>query len=175
MGEIKIIKHTNDLKNNWTETKAMLNKVKLYTNLKELKRDSKKPEYTSLALFKPARILDFIYEKQDPNWSREENKQLELFYSNELKRVEKLPFKFKYEFEDDEGKHSNLMIDDWELGALFLKYKQDYKLACEKVKEKYFKKDLLFFLGTTKRHHNRSRNPFMIIGTFPSPKISESK
>jgi hypothetical protein len=75
----------NNLSNNWTEIKTILNKVKLYTNIKELIGDSKKPEYTSLALFKPARILDFTYEKQDPNQNREENKQLELFTLKELK------------------------------------------------------------------------------------------
>jgi hypothetical protein len=67
------------------------------------------------------------------------------------------------------------MIDDWDLGAFSLKFKQDHKLAYEKVKEKYLKKDLFFFLGTTKQYHNIAPNPFMIIGTFPSPEISESK
>ena len=47
--------------------------------------------------------------------------------------------------------------------------------ACEKVKEKYFdnfakEKDLYFILGTTKEHHNVSRNPFIIIGAVPFPK-----
>jgi hypothetical protein len=59
---------------------------------------------------------------------------------------------------------------------LFLKYKDNHELACKKVKEKYFddfahKKDLHFFLGTTKQHHNTAKNPFIIIGTFHPNKI----
>ena len=49
---------------------------------------------------------------------------------------------------------------------------------CQKVKEKYFdwmakKRDLYFFLGTTQRHHNYAKNPFIIIGAFYPPKIQE--
>jgi uncharacterized protein (DUF488 family) len=47
-----------------------------------------------------------------------------------------------------------------------------------KVKEKYFdefvrKKDLYFFLGTTKQFHNVAPNPFIIIGTFYPPKTKK--
>jgi hypothetical protein len=170
IGDCKIIDHINT-SNNWEKRKKALSKVKLYTNLEELITDSKKPIYTSLAFFKPTKILDFKFEKQSATWSREESKQLNLFSPNDFKRVEKIPFKFKYIFEDDEGKKSALMITDWEIGVLFLKYKQNHELACQKVKEKYFddfahKKDLHFFLGTAKEHHNISKNPFIIVGTF---------
>ena len=177
--ELKRIGHI-DTKNNWEERKNILKNVKLYKNMKELKADSKKPKCISLAFFKPAKILDFIIEEQDATWSREENKQLELFFPNNFKRVEKLPFKFKYVFEDDEGNVSRLSITDWEIGALFLRYKDDHKLACQKVREKYFddfarKKDLHFFLGTTKAHHNTAKNPFIIIGTFHPNKTIDDK
>ncbi len=33
--------------------------------------------------------------------------------------VRKLPYKFSYRFEDISGKSSTLMIEDWEIGALF--------------------------------------------------------
>ncbi|MCA6084941.1 hypothetical protein [Candidatus Endomicrobiellum agilis] len=94
--------------------------------------------------------MDFEFKEQDPNWSVEESKQLDMFASNNFKRVEKLPFKFKYIFKDESGKSSKLTIIDWETGALFLRYKKDFKLACEKVKEKYLNdfargKDLYFF------------------------------
>ena len=177
--ECKRIGHI-DTKNNWEKRRNILNSIKLYKNMKKLIADSKKPKYTSLAFFKPTKILDFIIEEQDTTWSREENTQLELFFHNNFKRVEKLPFKFKYVFEDDEGKVSKLSITDWEIGALFLRYKHNNELACQKVKEKYFddfanKKDLHFFLGTTKEHHNTARNPFIIIGTFHPKKTVEDK
>jgi hypothetical protein len=94
--------------------------------------------------------------------------------------LKKLPFKFKYVFKDETNEISRLTITDWEIGALFLKYKKDYASACEKVKEKYFytfahNKDLYFFLGTAKKWHNISKNPFSIIGTFQPPKIADDK
>ena len=65
------------------------------------------------------------------------------------------------------------MIEDWEIGALFWRYK-DEKEAIEKVKQKYFDnfaktKDTYLFLGTTSQYHGWARNPFVIIGTFHPP------
>ncbi|MDR0820341.1 MAG: hypothetical protein LBN19_02310 [Endomicrobium sp.] len=182
VGHCKVIRHI-DTKNNWAERKDLtLNKVKIYTSIEKLIKDSKKPNFISLAVFKPTEVLNFIYEKQ-PHWNKEESKQLDMFL-NDFERVEKLPFKFKYVFKDETNKTSKLTITDREIGALFLKYilkyKKDYASACEKVKEKYFydfayNKDLYFFLGTAKKWHNISKNPFSIIGTFQPPKIADDK
>lgn len=170
--------------NDWQARKDLiLKKAKVYTNLAQLIQDSKKPNYTSLAVFKPTKILDFTYEPTSENWNKasiDMLKQGNLFESVPFKPVRKLPFVFKYKFQDDSGKESNLMIEDWELGALYWKFANiSKKLACEKVKEKYFaqftaKTDLYFFLGTTKKHHNTSRNPFIIIGAFYPPKTQPS-
>lgn len=133
----------------------------------------------SLAVFKPTKIIDFKIEAVSREWDEEklkEMKQLNLFMARKSAKeyVKKLPYKFSYVFEDDNGKQSTLMIEDWEIGALFWKY-PDEQVACQKVKEKYLDdfaktKDLYFFLGTTKAHHHRSKNPFIIIGTFhPKP------
>ncbi len=180
VGHFKVIRHI-DTKNNWAERKALiLNKVKVYTNIKELIKDSKSPNFISLAVFKPTEVLKFICKSQEPHWNKERSKQLDMFCSNNFKQVKELPFKFKYIFKDETDKILKLMITDWEVGALFLKYEKNPKLACEKVKAKYFydfakNKDLCFFLGTTKQWHNKSKNPFLIIGTFQPPKISDDK
>lgn len=66
------------------------------------------------------------------------------------------------------------MIEDWELGQLYwncLKQHGDEKVACDKVRYKYFDdfaktKDLHLFLGTAKTFQLRSPNPFLVIGTF---------
>ena len=71
------------------------------------------------------------------------------------------------------------MIEDWEIGTLFWKCLKKHEgneaKALADVKRKYFDdfaktKDLYLFLGTTKKFHKRSKNPFIIIGTF-TPKI----
>jgi len=72
------------------------------------------------------------------------------------------------------------MIEDWELGALYWKCLEnangDETVTCQKVREKYFddfvkRRDLHFFLGTTKKFHSVAPNPFIIIGAFYPPKI----
>jgi len=76
-----------------------------------------------------------------------------------------------------------LKIEDWELGALFWnclkKADGDENEANLRVRQKYLvefreKKDLYFFLGTSKRYHNISPNPFMIIGVFYPPKTMQT-
>ncbi|GAB3901563.1 hypothetical protein [Spirosoma agri] len=173
-----------DTKDNWRERKEITLK-NVYTNLGKLIADAKdKEKYVSLAVFKPTRVKDFKIEAVGREWDRtklEEMQQLNLFVERKSRKeyVRKLPYKFSYVFEDDEGRESTLMIEDWEIGALFWKY-EDEAEACQKVKQKYYDdlamtKDIHFFLGTTKAHHLRSKNPFIIIGTFhPTlPKIPD--
>ena len=94
---------------------------------------------------------------------------------NPFEVVKKLPYKFSYLFEDNQGKKSKLMIEDWEIGQLYwnclAKYEGNESKAVEDVKKKYFAdfaktKDLHLYLGTSQLHHYVSHNPFMIIGTF---------
>ncbi len=149
-----------------------------------LVKDSKtEGKYTSLAVFKPTSVKNFIIRPAPREWNNKQKavlKQLNLF---EKKRyfevVRKLPFKFSYVFTDHNGHECTLMNEDWELGALYWrclnKNDGDEDAACNDVKKKYLDdfartKDLYFYLGTTKLHHLKAPNPFIIIGTF-HPKI----
>ena len=175
------IGETIDTKNYWEKRKEFCLQ-NVYTNLTQLLEDSKSPKNLSLATFKPAKIKRLVVQKDDDDWKpvwKDLQKQLGLFDQNpgEAKEIfPKVPWKFKYEFEDDEGKSSTLMIEDWEIGQLYWNClrnaKGDQKLALEKVKEKYetaflSKNDIFFFMGTTKEWHmRRAKNPFVIIGVF---------
>ena len=69
------------------------------------------------------------------------------------------------------------MLNEFYLNTL-KKADGDERIACQKVRERFFddfanKKDLYFFMGTTLKHHNVSRNPFIIIGTFYPPKVKD--
>ncbi len=190
--EIKIINHLGT-ENNWAERKKyVLGKV--YYNLTELISEAHNKEIcTSLAVFKPTRILDFTFEKVESEWDKNKLAKLEAEQSqgnlfqqpeNPFKVVKKLPYKFSYVFEDNQSKRSKMMIEDWEIGQLYWnclkKYNGDEVKAVEDVKKKYFEdfaktKDLHFFLGTSQIHHFVSQNPFMIIGTFhPKKEIQSS-
>lgn len=185
--EIKIIKHL-DTANNWAERKKFtLGKV--YYNLAELIAEAKNKNIcTSLAVFKPTKILDFEIKEVEREWDKNklatldaERKQFNLFEQpeNPFEVVQKLPYRFSYVFADNQGKESRMMIEDWEIGQLYWnclgKHEGDEAKAVQDVKTKYFEdfaktKDLHLFLGSTQLHHYVSHNPFMIIGTF-HPKI----
>lgn len=182
--DVKIINSLNT-KNYWKERKKICLR-NVYTNKNKLINDSKKPKNISLVTFRPSRITNFLIEEDSKEWKdewKELRKQTDLFVEIETdpeKLIPKVPYKFSYTFEDDEGVSSTLMIEDWEIFQLYWNClrdsKNNEKVALEKVKQKYFdtfvkEHDMYLFLGTTMQwHRRRSPNPFVIIGTF-HPKI----
>lgn len=177
-----------DTSKKWRKRKQLVLEEgpKVYTSMTKLIEDSQEPENVSLATFKPAKFTGFDIE-EEREWSEGLQKNLQqhdLFDERGGKGdkdiVQKLPFKFHYKFEDENGKSSRLMIEDWEIGALYwncLKRADgNEQVALQKVREKYYdtftqKNDVHLFLGTTlKYHRRRMNNPFVIIGVFYPPK-----
>lgn len=171
----------------WAERRSLiLAKNKIYTNKAEIIQKAHSNEL-SLVIFKPSKITSFIIEDEEPEWSeskllaiQEKLKQGALFEEHSLadfKPIKKLPYKFSYKFLDDSGVSSTLMIEDWEIGALYWSCVKSHgpEGAAQKVKEKYMddfasKKDLHLFLGTTREFHlKKAPNPFVIVGTFHPP------
>ena len=173
---------------NWYERKdTCLDNV--YTNRASLIADSKPPLNVSLAAFRPAKIKKLIVEDDDREWKPkwlEQLKQMDMLTTGDDRKdgprvpVDKIPYKFKYQFEDDEGKTSTMTIEDWEIGALYrnclANAEGDEGVAIAKVRHKYEEdfisnKDVTLFLGTTLEHHlKRHTNPFTIVGVFYPPK-----
>lgn len=175
---------TLDTANFWKARKDICLK-NVYTNLERLIAESREPRNKSLATFKPKQILKFRAVPDDREWKPEwkaQLQQLQLDFENtseSSKRrelIRKLPYKFYYDFIDENDKLSKMMIEDWEIGELFWKCLKDSagdeEVAIGKVKQKYFdiftqKNDIYLFLGTTNEwHRRRSPNPFVIIGVF---------
>src|SRR3990172_1902972 len=168
----------------WTKRRELV-LCNVHLSMDDLIAEAKdKSKVTSLAVFKPTEIIDFVIEKTTHEWDRRKVEALDqgdLFKQSEnpFKVVKKLPFIFSYVFKDESGKKSTLMIEDWEIGQLYwncLKRKGTPKAACDDVKKKYlddfaFKKDLHYFLGTTRERHFIAKNPFIIIGAFYPKKI----
>ncbi|MCR9154437.1 MAG: hypothetical protein NXI09_10035 [Bacteroidetes bacterium] len=178
-----------DTKDNWALRKELCLK-KIYTNLQHLLRDSKAPMNKSLATFKPTTIERLEIQKDDREWKnewKELRRQGDLFSQDKEpeKLIPKLPYKFYYRFTDDSGKSSRLMIEDWEIGQLYWNCLRaaegEEGLALQKVRQQYEeefikKKDLYFFLGTTKQWHlRRANNPFVIVGVFYPKKESQMR
>lgn len=178
-----------DTKNNWAERKKHCT-AKVYTNLFRLIDESKAPANVSLATFRPTQILELVIEKEESReWKdewKELRKQVDLFDQdrNPEITIPKLPYKFYYRFSDDTGRESRLMIEDWEIGALYwncLKSTEGNETkALKKVREKYEQefineKDIYLFLGTTREWHmRRAKNPFVIIGVFYPKKETQA-
>lgn len=181
-----------DTHNLWEARKSLaLHNVKF--DMDELIKEARN-EGTSLAILKPKEIIDFIYEPDKREWDPKklqsiinQQRQGSLFEQNDAEKifkiVDKLPYKFSYVFTTEDGKTRTVMIEDWEVGALYwncLKKTQDEKRACEMVRQKYFEKlakkcDLYFIMGTTKKWHYVGLNPFLIIGLIYPPKEPSAK
>lgn len=171
----------------WKKRRKALSQVSRHHHLQPL-LEAAKGNHLSLALFKPAKILDFIWEPCERDWDaakvaamRELSSQGELFEEEQWRRtfnlMPKLPYNFSYRFEDADGRRSELQVLDWEVGQLFHNCLQrsadDEPAALAKVRQKYMdeflKTDLHFFLGTMKEFHGYSPNPWVIIGVLPLP------
>ena len=180
-----------DTKNNWEKRKEIVFKAKKYKNLDKLFSDAKRGKSPiSLALFKPKEILDFVAKPDDEPWKEDivskiksKRRQLNLFEDNSkelLELAKKIPFKFSYRLRDVGGKESTMMIEDWEIGALYLNCiaKHNQEVAVQKVKEKYIalsQNDIYLFLGTTLQYHKIAPNPFVIVGVFYPPMEKQEK
>lgn len=183
LGDITIL-GSIDTANYWEERKKFcLNEV--YYSLEKLIEDSKNPKNKSLACFKPSKILDLVIEPDGRDWKplwKQARLQYDLFATDEENKkayesmIRKIPYKFKYKLVDEDGKVSQMMIEDWEIGALYwnclARAEGDEQEAIKKVRQKYYEKfttenDIYLFLGTTKQYHQRrAKNPFVIIGVF---------
>lgn len=177
---------------NWEERRGiLLKKARVYDRLDELIMEAK-ANAASLAVFKPAKILDFTWEAEEREWDpkklqemRDNQGQLDLFEDNAWRKtfqiIPKLPYSFAYKFEDTAGRRSELQVLDWEAGALYWNCLRSVDgneaKALAKVRQKYLNeftaKDLHFYLGTTQQFHFVAPNPWVIIGVMPIPHLAQ--
>jgi hypothetical protein len=131
IARVQLIGEPVGTKQGWAERKQIIfGKNDVYSDLAALITKANNNEL-SIAIFKPAELLDFVVEKTGREWDQDsleilkaKASQLSLFQTeDEVKKefliVDKLPYKFSYRFKDCTGKESTLMIEDWEIGALF--------------------------------------------------------
>jgi len=170
----------------WAHRKKLILEPNIvHTSLETVIAGAKADEF-SLAIFKPTKILDFTIEATEDEWEDDKLKAAQAaldqgsFFdeskNDDFSIMPKLPYKFKYRFADDTGKVSNMMIEEWEIGQLYLNCIKGNtpEIAAQKVRQKYLDdfartKDLYLFLGTTRLWHKRAPNPYVIIGTFQPP------
>lgn len=175
LDSIKILGEPLPTKNNWRERREIIDKLPIHTR-KELEAlyDSGK---TSLGIVQPSEMIDLKIEPIDSDWKPEWQSVLNQFnlFSGQPKQLKKIPYKFSYVFKckDSENPHS-AMIEDWELGVLFLKEVERLgteDAAAQSVKKKFLDeifastRDTKLFMGTTWPY-----NSWVVIGVYWPPK-----
>lgn len=139
--------------------------------------------FPTLGLFKPKTIQRLRIEPDDPDWSPEQVAILtqgHLWQKKPQKQLEKVPFKFIYDYMCDhpECKGHSMMCSDWEMGQSWRKWKRQYGKDWETAfRHKYEtemleKNDTHFYVGTVRKHPGS----WIIVGLFypPKPKSSPS-
>ena len=125
-------------------------------------------------------MLDVKIEPAERDWKPEwaELYDQMLLFGEQPKKLTKLPFKWSYVFEcPDSTKPHNAMIEDWELGVLFLKLRDqhDEATAARMVREKYLDdlcapdRDTRFFMGTVFPY-----NTWVVVGVFWPPRLYQA-
>jgi len=140
--------------------------------------DHRKTDRTSLGVIRPKSIRDLVISADASDWKPGFKAALQQARLWETRKVTKepppkVPCKFQYKFECDDSrcKGHQMMIEDWEVGALFWRLVRQglsHKGAAEKVREKFLHelcgpdKDTHFFVGTILAHPNTR----VVIGVF---------
>jgi hypothetical protein len=166
--------------NGWKSRRAVIDAMPHYT-LGELKQ-LYAIDRTSLGIVRPRRVLDLKIEPADSAWKPQWQSlfdQLKLFGTPQ-KPLRKIPYKFSYVFQCEDGEHTHsAMVEDWELGVLFLKEADRLEselAAARSVKEKYLgelcrsDKDTRFFMGTVFPY-----NSWVVLGVFWPPQQEEGR
>lgn len=140
--------------------------------------DKQNHDNTSLGIFKPREIIDLEISEDDPKWKPsfyEALKQQHLWDDRKLSKEppRKVPWKFHYRFSCDDSRckgNHKMMIEDWELGALYWRCIDNGDSPDEaknKVKQKFFDqicandRDTYFYVGTVLAY-----GTWVVIGTF---------
>ena len=178
---IKLIGEPLGTAGKWRERRQLLDKLPHHT-LKELEALYEKDK-TSLGLLRPATIHDLVIEPVEGEWKaswKNLHDQLRLFPEMQLKTLEKLPWKWSFVFScQGSTKKEKRMIEDWEIGALYLNEKKrlgDERKAAESVRNHYLNtvaapdRDVRFIMGTRFPY-----NTWLIIGVFWPPKVAQQE
>ena len=120
-----------------------------------------------MGIFKPKRIIDFLIERDDKEWSGKHKQVLSqrVLFGQQPKALEKIPYKFSYHFEcnNPKCKSHKLQIIDWEIYELYRNIKNNYPYSLDVILEKVKQTWL-------DRMWGKNRDSYLIVGSkFPYP------
>ena len=173
-------------RDNWAERARYVLK-KRARSMEDL-YDQQAADRTSLGIFRPKEVYDLVITPDDPEWPPKflhalQQQRLFEYRKKTLVPPRKVPFKFRYKFKCDDPRCNGheMMIEDWEVGALFWRLVDrgaSHREAAEKVRDKFLNdlcgphKDTHFYVGTILAHPRT----WVVIGVFyPKIKYRKSK
>jgi hypothetical protein len=134
---------------------------------------------STLGFFKPREIRRLVIEPDSPNWTEAQLARLRqsvMFDNAPTKELEKIPFKFKYEFACDDPSCNGHTIScvDWEMSEAYRSWLREYR-DWQSAFRNRFEDDMIehrdthFFVGTTREHPGS----WIIVGLFYPPHVLE--
>jgi len=174
LDSIQILGEPLSTKRNWIERRKIIDRLP-HRTVNELK-DLYEHQRVSLGIVRPTRVLDVEVTPSDAEWKPEWRSLFSqlLLFGPQQKPLRKLPYKFQYVFEcEDSEKPLRAMIEDWELGVLFLKESDRLgsdEAAAKSVRDRYLNvlyapdRDTRLFMGT-----RFPFNTWLVIGVFWPP------
>ncbi len=175
---IELVGDRLETRDDWRERRRIIDPMPHHT-LHQLEKKYEENR-TSLGIVRPKKIHDIEVEEAEREWKPEWKATLAQFdlFEGRPKELIKLPYKWSYVFEcEDSQKPHKRMIEDWELGVLFLKERDrlgSEKAAAESVRSKFLNelcdtsKDTRFFMGTRFPY-----NTWLVLGVFWPPKVRQ--
>jgi len=168
---LKKVGHIDTHKGNWDARLEWIRPTLLkgYAELEELQES----QGTSLAAFRPSRIVDIEVSPDKGEWTPQQQAVLDqgdLFDGFYREPLEKVPYRFRLHFLDERGKLHKLSVIDWEFFELWRKERDRLSSetqAAEQVRKKLEwvcsgDKDLILYAGNLA--NPAMRKSFMILG-----------
>src|SRR5262249_26478530 len=168
----------------WT-TRAKHVLAKKSASMEEL-LEMQKRDQTSLGVFKPKEIVDLLIKSDAEEWKSSFIAALKQNRLGDERKAtkeppQKVPWRFQYKFrcEGPKCKGHQMMIEDWEVGALYWNAIDDGAKpdeAAATVKQKFFheicgpSRDTHFFVGTVLEF-----GTWVVVGTFWPKKKAQTE
>lgn len=160
MDSLQILGEPLSTKDSWAERRTVVDRLPHYTRIQlEARYDA---DRTSLGIVIPSEIIDLKIEPAERDWKPEWQAVLDQFnlFHGQPKSLAKLPYKFSYVFRcHDTGERPHTaMIEDWELGVLFLK--ETERLGSEELAAHSVKKNISMRFAAREGIHAFLWEPF---------------
>ncbi|MGA9672974.1 MAG: hypothetical protein WBQ94_27400 [Terracidiphilus sp.] len=185
-GSIAIVGEQISSKDNWAE-RSRYALAKASQSMEEL-FGRQKEDRTSLGIFRPKQVFDLVISPDEADWKagfKAALTQQRLWENRKVSKEPppKVPFKFHYKFSCEDSRckgNHKMMIEDWEVGALYWRCVDDGATpdeAAGKVKNKFLneicspRNNTHFYVGTVLAHPKS----WVVIGAFyPKKPVSSS-